>query len=218
MWAEVLDVQGAFLNGRFQNGEKVYMEVPEGFEKYYPNAILLLLLKTIYGTVQAAKQFWREMRKAFDKMEYNKSKADPCLFFKWVNERLVLWIVWVDDSLIAGSKEQVLKAKAEMKQLFDCTEVGELTEYVGCKIEHNKEERWMKLTQPVLLQSFEDEFDLDEQRPNPRTPMEAGQVLSKEDGQPKETVLNTKQYRSGVGKLLHMMRWSRPDVLNATRE
>jgi hypothetical protein len=25
-------------------------------------------------------------------------------------------------------------------------------------------------------------------------------------------------YRSGVGKLLHMMRWSRPDVLNSIRE
>ena len=57
IWAEVLDVQGAFLNGRFQNGEKVYMKIPEGFEQYYPDEILLLLLKTIYGTVQAAKQF-----------------------------------------------------------------------------------------------------------------------------------------------------------------
>jgi hypothetical protein len=27
-----------------------------------------------------------------------------------------------------------------------------------------------------------------------------------------------KTYRSGVGKLLHMMRWSRPDVLNVARE
>jgi hypothetical protein len=26
------------------------------------------------------------------------------------------------------------------------------------------------------------------------------------------------KYRSGVGKLLHMMRWSRPKILNATRE
>jgi hypothetical protein len=27
-----------------------------------------------------------------------------------------------------------------------------------------------------------------------------------------------KKYRSGVGKLLHMMRWTRPDILNAVRE
>lgn len=113
-------------------------------------------------------------------MEYNKSKADPCLFFKWVNGKVIIWIAWVDDCLIAGSKQEVLKAKTKMKQLFDCTKVGELKEYIGWKIEHNKEERWMKVTQPVLLQSFNDEFNLDKQRPNPRTPMEAGQVLSKE--------------------------------------
>jgi hypothetical protein len=27
-----------------------------------------------------------------------------------------------------------------------------------------------------------------------------------------------KRYQSGVGKLLHMMRWSRPDTLNSVRE
>ena len=27
-----------------------------------------------------------------------------------------------------------------------------------------------------------------------------------------------KKYISGTGKLLHMMRWSRPDILNAVRE
>ena len=26
------------------------------------------------------------------------------------------------------------------------------------------------------------------------------------------------KYRSGVGKLLHMMRWSKPSIYNATRE
>ena len=41
---------------------------------------------------------------------------------------------------------------------FDCDEVGKLNEYVGCKINFNQEEGWIKLTQPVLLQSFEDEF------------------------------------------------------------
>ena len=84
-----------------------------------------------------------------------------------------MWIVWVDNCLIAGPKLEVLKAKTEMKQLFDCTEVGELKENVGCKIEHKKEDRWMKSTLPALLQSFNDEFDLDDQIPNPRTPMEA---------------------------------------------
>eukprot|EP00957_Ditylum_brightwellii_P060104 4564368-Ditylum_brightwellii.AAC.1 len=32
-WAtQLLDVNGAFLNGRFQNGERLYMGVPQGLQ------------------------------------------------------------------------------------------------------------------------------------------------------------------------------------------
>ena len=49
-----------------------------------------------------------------------------------------------------------------MKKYFSLDEVGEVSEYVGCKVEYNKEEGYMKLTQPVLIQSFRDEFELPE--------------------------------------------------------
>eukprot|EP00957_Ditylum_brightwellii_P204756 15340724-Ditylum_brightwellii.AAC.1 len=46
-WAtRLLDVNGAFLNGRFQNGEKLYTPVPQGFEPFYPADVLLLFLRT----------------------------------------------------------------------------------------------------------------------------------------------------------------------------
>jgi hypothetical protein len=73
----------------------------------------------------------------------------------------------------------------------------------------------MKLTQAVMIQSFTDEFDL----PTETTalPDRVGKVLSKDDGVPvgKEEVT---KYRSGVGKILHMMKWSTHDILNRTRE
>jgi hypothetical protein len=46
---EILDVQGAFLHGEFDQGEEVDMDVPQGFEKHHdPMYYVLLLLKTIY--------------------------------------------------------------------------------------------------------------------------------------------------------------------------
>jgi hypothetical protein len=41
------------------------MKVPQGFEKLYPKNVALLLLRTIYGLVQAALVFWRETVAAF---------------------------------------------------------------------------------------------------------------------------------------------------------
>ena len=42
----------------------------------------------------------------------------------------------------------------------ECDDTGEIQEYVGCKVQFDDENRTIKLTQPVLIQSFNDEFTL----------------------------------------------------------
>jgi Reverse transcriptase (RNA-dependent DNA polymerase) len=150
-------------------------------------------------------------------MEYTRSKADPCLYFRWGAQGLVIWLSWVDDCLICGQREDVKEAKQEMMKRFECDEVSELKEYVGCKLDWSKEEGWIKLTQPVLMQSYIDEFELPEGE-TPRTLAMPGSVLQK--GNEEDHVSNEQQstYRSGVEKLLHMMKWTRLEILNAVRE
>jgi hypothetical protein len=75
-----------------------------------------------------------------------RSRADECLFFQWTAAGLLLYMSWVDDILIAGKKEVVLRAKRSLAQHFTMDEQGEMFEYVGCKVEHNGQQRWMKLT------------------------------------------------------------------------
>ena len=77
------------------------------------------------------------------------------------------------------------------------------------------EEGYIRKTQPVMIQSFDDEFEL----PNKGEvlPAREGDILKREDGNPLEDESGT-NYRKGTAKLMHMMRWSRNDVLNRTRE
>eukprot|EP00957_Ditylum_brightwellii_P008239 623296-Ditylum_brightwellii.AAC.1 len=89
---------------------------------------------------------------------------------------------WVDDCLVAGLGELVKGAKKEMMSQFECNKLGEMDEYVGCKVERDLEARTIRLTQPVLLQSYTDEFQLDENGLTPSTPAESGSVLSKGEG------------------------------------
>jgi hypothetical protein len=94
---------------------------------------------------------------------------------------------------------------------------SELKEYVKCKIDCDRMVGSMKLNQPVMIQSFDDEFDLPEGRSSntpaiPGTVMSEGEVINQVEGQVQST------YRTGVGKLLHMMRWSRPETMNSVRE
>ena len=87
---------------------------------------------------------------------------------------------------------------------------------MGCKIDVNRNERKLKFTQPVLIKSLHNEFNLRDKEYY--TPANPGQVLSpSEDGD----VLNPKiqtMYCSGVGKLIHLMQWSRLEIYNAVRE
>ena len=64
-WAELLDVQGAFLTGEIDLENGCFLQVPEGFSKFYPKNVGLKLLKTLYGLRQSAFVFWKLLVKAF---------------------------------------------------------------------------------------------------------------------------------------------------------
>jgi hypothetical protein len=218
-WAELLDVKGAFLCGVFEKGRQMFMATPQGFEKFCPMNVVLLLLKTVHGTKQAARAFWNESLKVFCDVKCTRNKADPFSHFVWTTLGTIIWLSWVDDCLICGNKEGAEKAKKQMIDRFDCDEVGELKECVGCEIDRALEDGSVKLTQPVLLQSYDDEFDLPKGE-TPNTPAIPGTALHK--GRTEDAV-NEKEkelfaHRSGVWKLLHMMKWTRPEILNAVRE
>jgi len=102
--------------------------------------------------------------------------ADTMAAPVWTAIGLTLWISWVDDCVSVGKKELVLSAKKGMTNRFNCDEVGELTEFVGCKLDRS--DGVLRITQPVLMQSFVDEFELPE-GPAPVTPAEPGSVLMK---------------------------------------
>ena len=56
----LVDVEGAFLNGIFEQPDKhtLYVKIPESYQKWYPSWGVFLLLKTQYGTVQTALQYY----------------------------------------------------------------------------------------------------------------------------------------------------------------
>jgi hypothetical protein len=69
-----------------------------------------------------------------------------------------------------------LAAKEQMRAIFDCDDIGELTEYMGCKIERTDD--YVKYTQPVLLKSFVDGFNV-ESRKSTHALVETRKVLVK---------------------------------------
>jgi len=204
------------------------MQIPEGFfdystigRKYLTSTdIVLELHKTIYGVVQAARAFNEELSKCLEgeTIKMQRSRADPCLYYRSNAKGIVFFIVYVDDCLLTGDQaaiDDILFHMSKPKGPFKLTQDEHVAGYTGCSFEYCTS--GIKIHQPALIKTLEkmiphniSEF---------HTPAPPGQILQKstDDGTPlssDDMVL----YRSGTGKALYFVKISRPDISNATRE
>ncbi len=116
--------------------------------------------------------------------------------------------------LFFGQERDVMELKKDLMNQFECEDCGPMDEYVGCTIE-KLETGGVKFQQK---QSYRDEFDIPKMKKF-NTPAAPGTVLRKPDkGNELLTPAKQTQYRSGVGKGMHMMQYSRPDTYNAVRD
>ena len=106
----VMDVETAFLYGDIE--EEIFMKSPIGMEEIDPGSSpedCYQLKKEIYGLCQAARQFWKKFVDTITKepFGFTVSPADPFLLFKGNDLGICIIIMYVDDMLIIGKKEQI---------------------------------------------------------------------------------------------------------------
>ena len=65
---------------------------------------------------------------------YKLSKADPCLYYGWINGESVVFVAWVDDVMVLGPPNLVEQVQHDLEKAFTCKCDGTLTEYVGSKL------------------------------------------------------------------------------------
>jgi hypothetical protein len=109
------------------------------------------------------------------------------------------------------------KSQNDMMKEFVCDNVGKIEEFLRNKIEIDYVSKTTKFTQPVLLQSLKDKVVL--KKGKVKLPATAGSILSyKGEGVKYLSPEKHHDFCSGVGKLLHLSKWSRPDIKNSVRE
>jgi hypothetical protein len=73
--ASIVNAETLFLHGELQ--EEIYMNIPEGMS--YDSKHCLLLIKTIYGLVQSARELHKKLMATIKSIKFNGNKSDPCL-------------------------------------------------------------------------------------------------------------------------------------------
>ena len=105
-----MDVETAFLYGDIE--EEIFMKSPIWIEEIDPGSLpedCYQMKKGIYELCQAARQLWKKFVDTIkqDSFGFQVSPADPCMLFKENELGICIIIMYVDDMLIIGKKEQI---------------------------------------------------------------------------------------------------------------
>jgi len=222
-FAEVADVQTAFLHGDLE--EELFIKIPDGYKEFLAETNesidqkYLQLGKSTYGLVQAARAWWKKFTTVLkDKLNFQQHANDSCLLKRIDATGKVFLIIYVDDCFVVGDKAAVKKALAEIQGIFNITRSENIEDFIGCNIK--REGNKILLSQPDLIKKMIEKFENKiENMKEYETPAPASSHIvrctEEEDGLTED---EQKDFRSGVGSLLYLLKHSRPELSNSVRE
>ncbi|CAI7855662.1 unnamed protein product, partial [Closterium sp. NIES-53] len=118
--------------------------------------------------------------------------------------------MYVDDLVFATADTEALAhVKSELQKRHTCTELGELTSYLGLRITWDRAQCTIILTQSHMVQQVLQRFDFTYFSPQ-STPLPTGHSLSAPPSD--ESVEPSGPYPELVGCLMYLMTCTRPDL------
>ena len=134
-----LDVKSAFLNGVLP--EEVYVDQPEGFVKQGEEDKVYLLKKALYGLKQAPRAWYSRIDDHLLSLGFIKSLSEVTLYIKHKSNDFLIVSLYVDDLLVTGNNEGLVEEfKQEMMQVFEMTDLGLMTYFLGMEIKQSQNE------------------------------------------------------------------------------
>ena len=108
-----MDVKMTFLNGVI---EEVYIEQPQGLEFEDKWNHVCKLKKALYGLKQAPRAWYGRIDSFLTSMGFTKSKANPNLSFKVIEEEPLILLLYVDDLFLTGNEKQNVESKKKLTE------------------------------------------------------------------------------------------------------
>ncbi|CAI7772771.1 unnamed protein product [Closterium sp. NIES-53] len=175
-----LDFSTAFLQGSLH--EEIWLRHPPGFT----------------GTTITA-------------LGFAPSTSDPSLFFRTDTTLPPFYVlVYVDNLVFATADTEALAhVKSELQKRHTCTDLGELTSYLGLRITRDRAQCTITLTQSHMVHQVLQRFGLTYSSPQ-STPLRTGHSLLAPPSD--ESVEPSGPYPELVGCLMYLMTCTRPDL------
>ena len=92
-------------------------------------------MKSLYGLKQAPKQWHEKFDNAMMSNGFKINECDKCVYVKDTENGYVIVCLYVDDMLIVGSDDKMIKSTKDMlKSRFDMKDMGPADVMLGMKI------------------------------------------------------------------------------------
>ncbi|CAI5941812.1 unnamed protein product [Closterium sp. NIES-64] len=169
------------------------------------------LRRPVYGLRQALREWHDTLRTTLAALGFAPSTADPSLFLRTDTSLPPFYIlVYVDDLVFATTDTAALAhVKSELQKRHTCTDLGELTSYLGLRITRDRARRTITLTQSHMVQQVLQRFGFTYSSPQ-STPLPTCHSLSALPSY--ESVESSGPYPELVGCLMYLMACTRPDL------
>eukprot|EP00253_Pinus_taeda_P034751 PITA_34751 len=183
---EQMDVKTTFLHGDLE--EEIYMKQPKGF------------------VVKGKKELG---------LGFTRSKADHCVYFKLIGDRVIYLVLYVDDMLLVGNDKEIIQdLKTQLSSKFDMKDLGAANYILGMEIKRDRAKRKLWLNQRKYVETILQRFNMQDSK-SVKVPIPVSVRLSAEQcpkTQEDEEDMSHVPYASAVGSLMYAMVCTRPDV------
>jgi hypothetical protein len=104
-----MDVKKSFLNGEIE--EEVYIEQTKGFIIDNERSHVCRLKKALYGIKQAPHVWYEKMDRFLMSLCFNKSVADPNLYYHIDGNECLIFFLYVDDLFLTSSERLIVECR-----------------------------------------------------------------------------------------------------------
>ncbi|CAI7865462.1 unnamed protein product [Closterium sp. NIES-53] len=173
----LLDFSTTFLQGSLH--EEIWLRRPPGFTGSFPSGTQWSLRRPVYGLRQAPRDWHDTLRTTLATLGFAPSTADPSLFLRTDTTLPPFYVlVYVDDLVFASADTEALAhVKFELQKRHTCTDLGELTSYLGLRITRDRAQHTITLTPSHMVQQVLQRFGFTYSSPQ-STPLPTGHSLS----------------------------------------
>lgn len=157
------------------------------------------LNKALYGLRQAERCWNKKIDEELRKLRAKKSAADPSVYVKGRDEKMLLISVYVDDILVASrDKNEITKFGKDLSKIFEIKDLGPVKYCLGIEFEQNQNE--ITMCQAGYIRNVLERFGMAESRAV-ATPLEYGLRLERGTHQP-DAEKKSIPYRELIGSII----------------